>query len=278
MNNFFVNKVEPIRKGIPGTRFNLNKVFSIMFSKSCFLHMRHVSISKVRKTLKSLSNSTSAGIDELDSFSVKLAADFIAQPVHHIITLSIMNSQFPQSWKCSKVIPLHKKEDVLERKNYRPVAILSPISKVLEKIVFEEIYNYFTKNKLFHPSLHGYRKHRSTQTALLQMFNRWVQAASDSQLSAVVLLDLSAAFDLVDPNLLVQKLKVYGFQDDILNWVESYLTNRYQAVWVDLTLSEFYHVMSPRAAIWVHCYSSSSTMTFPPFLTVKLMPMQMLPP
>ena len=72
---------------------------------------------------------------------------------------------------------------------------------------------YFTKNKIFHPSLHCYWKHRSTQTALLQMYNQWVQAASDGHLSGVVLLDLSAAFDLVDPGLLLKKLKWYGFED-----------------------------------------------------------------
>ena len=70
------------------------------------------------------------------------------------------------------------------------------------------------------------------------MYNKWVQSASDG-LSAVVLLDLSAAFDLVDLELLLLKLKVYGFDDDFLCWVESYLTNRYQAVWIDHALSEF---------------------------------------
>ena len=239
MNIFFLNKVETIRQGILSTCFNLSKVNSIMVNKACSLQLKHVSLSKVNKTLKSLSNSKSTGIDELDNFSVKLAADLITQPVHHVLTLSIMSCQFPQSWKYSKVIPLHKKEDVLEAKNYRPVAILSPISKIMEKIIYEEIYDYFAKNSLFHPSLHGYRKHRSTQTALLQMYNRWIQAASDSKLSAVVLLDLSAAFDLVDPDLLLQKLQVYGFKNDILSFVKSYLTNRYQAVWVDHALSEF---------------------------------------
>ena len=233
MNEFFLNKVETIRAGIAAAMFNLDKVHGIMFNKTCSLQLRNVILSKVTKILKSLSNSRSTGTDEIDNFSVKLAAELIAKPVHHIVTLSIMNKKFPQGWKYSKFIPLHKKEDVLERKNYRPVAILSPISKVLEKIVYEEIYSYFSNNKLFHPNLHGYWKHRSTQTALLQMYNRWVQAAS------VVLLDLSAAFDLVDPELLLQKLKVYGFDDDALCWVQSYLTNRYQAVWIDHALSEF---------------------------------------
>ena len=71
------------------------------------------------------------------------------------------------------------------------------------------------------------------------MYDRWRRAAAGGQRSAVVLLDLSAAFDLVDPELLLKKLKGYGFDDDILTWVESYLTNRYQAVWIDHTLSDF---------------------------------------
>ena len=61
-------------------------------------------------------------------------------------------------------------------KNYRPVSILSPVSKVMEKLVYEQIYKYFTRHNLFHPNLHGYRGNRSTQTALLQMYDRLVRA------------------------------------------------------------------------------------------------------
>ena len=71
------------------------------------------------------------------------------------------------------------------------------------------------------------------------MYDRSVRAAAGGQLSGVVLLDLSAAFDLVDSDLLLQKLKAYGFDDDSLLWVHSYLTNRYQAVWIDHALSDF---------------------------------------
>ena len=69
-----------------------------------------------------------------------------------------------------------------------PVTILSP---------YEHIYDYFDRNKLFHPSLHGYRKGRSTMTALLSMYDKWVLAADKGQVSGAVLVDLSAAFDLV---------------------------------------------------------------------------------
>ena len=75
-------------------------------------------------------------------------------------------------------------------------------------------------------------------TALLSMYNRLVTAASRSQLNGVVLLDLSAAFDLVDCKLLLKKFEIYGLDGDFLRWIDSYLTNRYQSVWIDHTFSD----------------------------------------
>ena len=245
MNEYFIQKVLKIRSGMQVSDFSISGVKSIMENKHCKLQLSHVNVSKVQKILKGLSSSRSTGIDELDNYSLKLAAEYISLPIHHIVCLSIIQSRFPQSWKYSKVLPLHKKEDKLEMKNYRPVSILSPVSKVMEKLVYEQIYKYFTRHNLFHPNLHGYRGNRSTQTALLQMYDRWVRAAhgeghgQPGQLSGVVLLDLSAAFDLVDHNLLLQKLKVYGLDEWFLTWVNSYLTDRHQAVWIDHTLSPF---------------------------------------
>ena len=239
MNQFFVDKVRLIRAGIRHVVINLGPCREIMENKECSLGLKHVTIDKVTKLILSLSNSRSTATDELDNYSVKLAHQIIARPLHHIITLSIMEEKFPTSWKFAKVLPLHKKLSTLEMKNYRPVAILSPLSKILEKIVYEQLYDYFTANKILHPNLHGYRKNRSTQTALLQMYDRWVQAAVQGQVSGAVLLDLSAAFDLVSPDILIQKLKIYGVEKSFLTWIESYLTNRYQGVWIDHTMSSY---------------------------------------
>ena len=205
MNQFFIQKVQTIRNGIQHLPNSFLKCKEIMINKKCKLALKHVSVTKVNKLLKNLKNSRSTSVDELDNFCVKLAADLIDRPLHHIITLSVMQSRFPRSWKYSKVIPLHKKDCKLERSNYRPVSILSPLSKILEKVVYEQLYEYLTINKIFDPKLHGYRQHRSTQTALMVMYDRWVQAAAAGQVSGAVLLDLSAAFDLVDPELLIKK-------------------------------------------------------------------------
>ena len=189
--------------------------------------------------LKNLKNSKSVSIDGLDNYSVKVSHKQICRPVHHLITLSLMQCKFPTSWRYSKLVPLHKKGSKLDMRNYRPVALLSPISKVLERLVFEQMYRHFHGNKIFHTNLHGYRKYRSTQTALITIYDRWVRSASRGKLSGAVLLDLSAAFDLVDHHLLLQKLKIYGLQKDCLDWLTSYLGGRYQAVWIDHQLSEF---------------------------------------
>ena len=239
MNEYFIEKVTSIRSVMHNMAFPVDKLIDKMSGKICKMQINHIQVNKVRKILKKLSNSKSTAVDELDNFSVKLAADLIVQPLHHIICLSFIQSKFPEKWKYSKVLPLHKKGEKLERKNYRPVSILSPLSKVLEKVVYEQIYDYFSRNSLFHPNLHGYRHNRSTETALIQMYDRWVRAAHSGQLSGVVLLDLSAAFDLVDPNLLLKKLKIYGFDHDSLLWIESYLKNRFMGVWIDHTMSEF---------------------------------------
>ena len=115
--------------------------------------------------------------------------------------------RFNECWKLTKIVPLHKKLSTLKKENYRPVAILSPLSKILEKVIYSQLYNYFENRNLFHPSLHGYRRGRSTTSALLSMYEKWVLEASKKKLSGIALLDLSAAFDLVSSDILIQKLK-----------------------------------------------------------------------
>ena len=239
MNQFFISKVQTIVKGLRQVPEDLSGCRKVMAGRKLSLSSKFVTVKKVKSLLCSLKNKTSSSVDQLDNYAVKLAAKYIAGPLHHVITLSILQQKFPTTWKFTKIVPLHKKKSALKRENYRPVAILSPLSKVLEKIFYEHIYDYFDRNKLFHPSLHGYRKGRSTMTALLSMYDKWVLAASKGQVSGVVLVDLSAAFDLVSPSLLIKKLQIYGLEEDITTWITSYLTDRYQSVWIDHVYSEF---------------------------------------
>ena len=122
------------------------------------------------------------------------------------------------------------------------ISILSPVSKILERVIYNQLYGYFSKNKLFHPNVMGYRKNRSTLTAVLQMYDRWVRGAADGLVSGIVLLDLSAAFDLVNCSILLKKLELYGLKSDFVQWIKCYMSNRKQAVWVDHILSDWLDV------------------------------------
>jgi hypothetical protein len=207
-----------------------------VFSLSC------VHPDAVRKIILGLKNSKSYGVDTIDTYIIKLMVDDILPAVTHIVNLSIQHAAFPSLYKIAKVIPLHKKDDPLLPKNYRPVAILCIISKVIERVIFLQIVEYMNCNNLFHPNHHGFRAHHSTSTAMIQMYDSWVQAVDKGELTGVCMLDMSAAFDVVDHVILLDKLKLYGFDDKSLKWMEDYLSGRTQAVYVDGALSPFLSV------------------------------------
>ena len=127
-NDFFINKVDTIRKGLKVLPEKLDDCLKVMEGKQCSLALNYVNVNNVTKVLKNLKSSKCTSIDELDSYAVKLSAEVIACPLHHVITLSIMQSKFPSCWKYTKLIPLHKKLSKLEMKNHRSIAILSPLS------------------------------------------------------------------------------------------------------------------------------------------------------
>ena len=242
MNQFFISRIQGILELIKSTPLDLTGCRSMIDGKRDLqLSMQFVSVKSVKILIEKLKSKKSTSLDQLDNYAVKLVADYIAKPLHHVITLSIMQQKFPSCWKLTKIVPLHKKQSTLDKRNYRPVAILSPLSKILEKVVYNQLYNYFERKKPFHASLHGYRRGRSTMTALLSMYDKWVQAATKGELTGIVLIDLSAAFDLVSPKILIEKLKIYGLDTEFITWIETYLLDRYQCVWIDHVYSNLMH-------------------------------------
>ena len=173
----------------------------------------------------------------VDTFVIKLVAQNILAPLTHIINLSISTSTFPSSWKLAKVVPLLKKGDPLMAQNYRPVALLPIFSKILERMVFNQLVSYLDTNNLIHPNHHGSRAGYSTVTALIQMYDTWVEEVDNGKMVGVMMIDLSAAFDMVDYDILLQKLELFGLNSIALKWMKSYLTGRFQSVFVDGHLS-----------------------------------------
>ena len=135
--------------------------------------------------------------------------------------------------KHGRVTPVLKKNglDPEVFKNYRPITNLPFLSKVLEKCALSQMYSYLLQNDLFPATQSAYRKDNSTETALLRITNDILQASDKHEDTILVLLDLSAAFDTIDHEVLSNRLNQrFGFRDLALDWLASYLVDRKQSV------------------------------------------------
>ena len=142
-NDFFIRKIENIKKSMKSSNSDpLCLLRKLMKNRQCNFRLKPVYPDTVQKIIAGLSNSKSFGFDNIDTQCLKLAKDEIVPVITHIINLSISQNRFPESWKQSKIIPLHKKDDPLNPKNYRPVAILPILSKVLEKAIYIQVKDY----------------------------------------------------------------------------------------------------------------------------------------
>jgi len=160
-----------------------------------------------------------------------------------VINQSLHTGVYPSVFKEAIIKPLLKKPslDPNSLKNYRPISSLYflLLSKVTEKIVLSQLSAYLYANNLFPTSQSAYRPGHSTKTALLNMMNDILHALDNGDVTVVTLLDLSAAFDAIDHNILCQRLEhLYGISDTPLNWFRSYLSNRTQTVTINNKLSQ----------------------------------------
>ena len=159
MNEFFVNKVKLLREKLPGNQGNsLDLVKKLMKNRKSKFKIKPVHPDEVLKIITNLKATQSCGTDDIDSKVIKLVKHELTPVITHIINLSIHQKTFPSQWKTAKVIPLHKKDEPIYPKNYRPVSLLPVFSKILEIAIFVQTADYFEKNDLVNPSHHGFRQ------------------------------------------------------------------------------------------------------------------------
>ena len=235
-NTFYVNKVKKIREKLPQRGDPTALLRRIMESRPrprpAGLSLSSATPETVDKIIRKMKNSKASGLDYIDTRILKMARPHIVPALTHIVNLSLSTLTFPSAFKVSKVVPLLKGKDspTAEPKSYRPVALLPVMSKVLERVVATQLVAYLEQHRLLHPQHHGYRSHHSTTTAMLAMYDTWVDAAEHGKLAAVTMIDMSAAFDVVDTSILLAKARLYGVTRETEQWLWSYLTGRSQCV------------------------------------------------
>ena len=228
-NSFFASVGEKISNGITN---NGRKTVSSYLKQRvvCSFDFECVDVSEVEKVMQNLASKNSSGHDGISARFLKKILAIITPPLTHIVNQSLCTGIFPDRLKIAKVIPLFKKGDQHVLDNYRPISLLLVISKVFEKIVYNQLFNYFTDNNLFYSSQYGFRSLHSTELASLELIDRVFQHLDTGQLPLSVFLDLSKAFDTLTHLILLHKLKFYGLSNTPLKWFESYLYGRQQFV------------------------------------------------
>lgn len=182
--------------------------------------------------------SKALGHDKLSLEMLLLCCPYILPYLVNIINTCLLESVFPESWKVSKVIPLPKKSDVSDYNDLRPISILSPLSKILEKIMAVQIREYINSNKILPDRQSGFRKGYSCATCLLEVVDDIIKEIDLGKCSVLLLLDYSKAFDKINHEILVAILYHIGFADNSLSLIKSYLTHRLQYVETTVGVSE----------------------------------------
>jgi len=179
---------------------------------------------RVRLCLSSLSTNKASGLDLISSRFLRVSANVISGVITHIINLSLKQGIFPSDMKKARAVPLYKKNSRTDVGNYRPVSILTAISKMFERLVYEQVEVYLVKQNLLYEFQSGFRAAHSTETCLTHLCDYIRQNFDEGNYVGMILLDLQKAFDTVNHAILLSKLQ--SFRNSAVKWFTSYLTGR----------------------------------------------------
>ena len=223
-NQFFTNIAQTLARDI---KYNGTKKFNYYVNKhiNTVFNSENIDEETVRKTIQTLPSKNSCS-----SKLIKIIEPAIIKPLALLINQVLNTGIFPDELKIAKVIPIFKKDDPTLLKNYRPISLLSTLSKVIEKIIFTQLSLYFNENILIFDNHYGSRPKHSTEYAALELVYRIITQRDKKEVPINIFLDLSKAFDTIDYTILLAKLSYYGIHDTALLLLKGYLKNRKQYV------------------------------------------------
>ena len=185
-------------------------------------------VSSIEKLIDNIRIDVAVGEDMIGAKLIKDMKSTISPILTKIVNKGYQTNSFPNIMKKAAIKPIHKKGDIDEISNYRPISILPTLSKIFEKAALNQMVFYLEKNKLLNPNQHAYRMLHSTITCLIEMLTYVYNLIDKKKCTAIISLDLSKAFDCIDHQLLLKKLTKMGLSDNAVRWIKSYLTTRKQ--------------------------------------------------
>jgi hypothetical protein len=185
-------------------------------------------IEKVQDAIAKLDSTSSCGISQIPVSILKNSSKFLSPILCSLFNTCLKQSKIPDEFKIAIAFPLFKKGDRTLCDNYRCISVLSPIAKVFERLLSNDITTFFSRNKLFCINQHGFRANFSCETAIQTILDNWKSLLDENKFILAIFIDFKKAFDLIDPFLLFLKLFHYGFDFSSLCLIRNYFENRFQ--------------------------------------------------
>ena len=203
-----------------------------------------ISEDTIMKKLNNLNVSKSPGPDKVHPKILKLLSSSVSKPLNVIFNTSLRTGILPDDWKKAHVSAIFKKGERKYPNNYRPISLTSIVCKVLESVIRDAIVNHMISNDLFSTRQYGFIPGRSTSLQLLKMLDSVTEAIDSNDQVDIIYMDFMKAFDRVPHRRLLEKVKSYGIDGCILNWIEAFLSNRSHCVVVNGCASSWAPVVS----------------------------------
>ena len=204
-------------------------------------HFNELGQSQIEDEILNLNIRKAAGADMIPPKVLIDSVDTLKSPMSHLFNNMVKINHFPSDLKYANVAPIFKNEDNTNKENYRPISILPSISKVFERLIFQQITSYVTD--VLSPYLCGFRKGYSTQHALLRLLDQLNKNLDKKDTVGLLLMDLSKAFDCISHDLLIAKLHAYKFGKKSLKLIYSYLNGRRQRVHINGEYSSWKEIL-----------------------------------
>lgn len=192
----------------------------------------------VIKIIDRLDSNKSPGSDGIRIKDLKYIKEKISPIIAKFINLCILSGKYPEELKVSLIRPIYKQGSHTEYTNYRPIAILNSINKITEKVVVEQITNFLEKNSILSNKQHGFRRNRSTATALEQFTDDVNNYLNDKKQVVALFIDFKKAFDTLDHGGLLRAMNECGIRGYVQEWFQEYLNDRHMRVVIDMKTSD----------------------------------------
>ena len=237
LNQYFVSvftvddgNIPPFKSRLPSSSPGINDI--------------NTSPAAVRRVLGSLKSNSAAGPDGIPAIFYRKGAPSLSFPMSIVFRSLIDLHDLPSEWRHSIITPVFKKGSPSDPSNYRPISLTCSCCKILETLIVHDLIYFLNTHNLISKQQHGFLKHHSTCTNLLESLNDWTVSLSNRKSIVVAYIDFTRAFDSISHPKLFSKLEGYGISGNLLFWIKAFLTNRTQCVRVGSSISSVCAVSS----------------------------------